>query len=184
MLSTKQTPGQAAYERDLALLPFGPDGKPRLKWADLDAANKNSWEDNPNVHTYVNARKVFSDFDFDAVEQSCRNDMQRFVKYASEIGEQLIRKKVGEVAILLNRKVIFLSTDEKNELVVCISKDPARFERDWIEFSGQCIRVKYAEDLIGHDLTDDIRLMQLWLRSRVSVSFKQKKLRVLTNNTH
>lgn len=184
MKTETKTPGQMAYERDLALMPFYCDGRPRRQWSQLESVTKTTWERNPQPRNYENARKVFSEFDFNSVNAESRLDMQRFVKYASEIGEQLIRKKVGEVAILLNRKVIFLANDANNDLVVCISKEPAQFQRDSIIFNGECVRVKSSEDLADYDFQDDIKVMQHWLRSRVSVSFREKSLKVSKANKH
>jgi hypothetical protein len=41
------TPGQRAYERDLARQPSYHDGKPRPAWSDLWDVAKWSWDRNP-----------------------------------------------------------------------------------------------------------------------------------------
>jgi hypothetical protein len=47
-MNERKTPGQLAYERDLARKPLYHDGSARPTWADLWAAAKDSWERNPN----------------------------------------------------------------------------------------------------------------------------------------
>jgi hypothetical protein len=41
------TPGQMAYEIDVANTPTYPDGAPRVSWAQLGAVERSTWEDNP-----------------------------------------------------------------------------------------------------------------------------------------
>lgn len=41
------TPGQVAYEADVAACPYYHTGQPRKAWADLDDAARRSWERNP-----------------------------------------------------------------------------------------------------------------------------------------
>ena len=185
-MRTEQTisPGQQAYEKDLRVIPLYPDGQKRKKWSELPDGIKSSWENNPNPRDYAAARKVFSEFDFNQVPSLKLADTQSFVKMVSQVGEELIRKKTGEAAVLVNRKVMWLSEDSNNELVVCISRDPVVFTRDKIEFNGAYVQVKSYSDINEYDFENDIMLLQLWMRSRVTVPFKLKEMTLVTPKTH
>lgn len=47
MTDRAKTPGQQAYERDVAETPLYPDGSKRKTWGQLDSVCKWSWERNP-----------------------------------------------------------------------------------------------------------------------------------------
>ena len=47
--SEAKSPGQVAYERDVAREPLYHDGTPRSTWAGLDDTARESWERNPTV---------------------------------------------------------------------------------------------------------------------------------------
>lgn len=175
--NTNVTPGQTAYERDLTKMPIYPSGEPRKPWGELDEVTQSIWENSPATRTYLNARQVFTEFDFSAVPDINRRSLEQFVKSMSEIGEHLIRKKTGEVAILVNRKVIWLSTDEKNNLVICMSKEPVEFVRDSMLFDGEFIQVKSFASLEGVQYQDDMWAIRQWLATRVSVPLSEKRLR-------
>ncbi|MGP1715574.1 MAG: hypothetical protein ACTS9Y_00210 [Methylophilus sp.] len=179
-----KTPGQQAYEKDVRIIPLYPDGQHRKTWGELDDGIKRSWEINPKPRDYVSARKVFSSFDFNQVPTLRLNDTQTFVKIVSQVGEELIRKKSGEAAILVNRKILWLSEDENNDLVVCMSKDPVTFTRDKIEFNGLYMKVKEYSDLSDFDYENDIWVLQQWLRSRVTVPFSLKAMKVVAPKPH
>ena len=48
-----KTPGQIAYEQDVANSPNYPDGSPRRTWAQQVDSVKFSWEKNPHPRTHV-----------------------------------------------------------------------------------------------------------------------------------
>lgn len=54
-MDTDKTPGQIAYEADLALCPRYPDGAPRRTWTQLDTLARSTWEKNPTPRRYIGA---------------------------------------------------------------------------------------------------------------------------------
>lgn len=51
-MTTKKTPGQQAYEADVAAKPEYHDGAPRPSWAMLSEWAQKSWENNPQARSW------------------------------------------------------------------------------------------------------------------------------------
>lgn len=56
----EKSPGQIAYETELAIMPNYEDGKPRRLWSELPEHSRQSWERNPTPREWVMRYKATS----------------------------------------------------------------------------------------------------------------------------